>query len=167
MILRALALIALTATPALAQDAFEAALAPSRAWCAEIGGTEVQLAEGALTAADLTGDGTADDAILSEEGAFCAPDGGFMGGSGGHMIHVRIGDRLFSRLAGALLVQDIAFTAEGEVQPLVRVMLFARHGSNCDGAGFAPCIEAVVWDDNNKAFSTVLNPFAAQMEDAP
>lgn len=166
MILRSLAVLALTAAPALAEDPFAAALAPSLGWCNEIGGTRLDLPEGALTSADLTGDGTADDAILSEEGAFCYPDGGFLGGSGGHMIHLRVGDQLFSRLAGALLVQDIAFTAEGEVQPPVRVLLFALHGSNCDGAGASPCIEAVVWDDSNRQFRTVMNPFSGQ-DNAP
>lgn len=121
------------------------ALTESRDWCAAEGGT-LRPPENPATAVDLTGDGSADDWIINESGAFCGPDLGYLGGSGGAMLHAVIGNRVQSWLGGAWLLQDIAFTIEGEVNDPVRVLLLGLHGSHCDSFGAAPCLLALAWD---------------------
>lgn len=126
-------------------EAITLALTESREWCAAEGGT-LRPPEHPATAVDLTGDGTSDDWIISEAGAFCGPDLGYLGGSGGAMLHAVIGSTVQSWLGGAWILQDIAFTVEGELNDPVRMLLLGLHGSQCDSFGAAPCLLALSWD---------------------
>ncbi|MFN4154838.1 MAG: hypothetical protein ACK4HF_09300 [Paracoccaceae bacterium] len=128
-----------------AAEALALATKDSRSWCTEQGGS-LTLPDSAATAVDLTGDGSADDWIVDEAGAFCAPDFGHLGGSGGSMVHAVIGAQVQSWLAGAWLTQDIAFTVEGETMPPVRSLILGLHGSACNSFGAAPCLLALTWD---------------------
>lgn len=139
--------------PALA-DPLALATAAALATCADEGGT-MDLAEDAAQRLDLTGDGTADDALVWELGGFCGPDLGYTGGSGGAMLHVAVGDRVQSFMAGSWALQDVVFPVEGEMMPPVRVLLLARHGSACDAFGAALCVEAVTWEAEEGRFLTV------------
>ena len=141
----ALALVASTLTVPARADMLESALARTRAACAQSGGT-LTVPDGALTLADLTGDGTADDGIVSEQGIVCGSDASYVGGSGGFALHTVVGDVVQDWFAGAWLVQDVAFTVEGEVQAPVRMLLLALGGSACGSVGAAPCLQAVTWD---------------------
>lgn len=149
----ALALACLPPAEALA-DPMALAMEAAAADCAAEGG-RLEVAEGAAQLLDLTGDGSADDALVWEYGAFCAPDLGFRGGSGGAMLHLAVGDVVQSLPAGAWTLTDAAFTFDGETGPPVRILLIAQHGSQCGGAGASACIEAVTWDAGERRFMTV------------
>ncbi|MCC5983652.1 MAG: hypothetical protein JJU42_04730 [Rhodobacteraceae bacterium] len=121
-----------------------AAFAETAAECAAMGGT-LEIPPDPVTMVDLTGDGVM-DMVVSEAGAFCGPDLGYFGGSGGSRINVVIGAHIQHLHGGAWAVQDVAFEIEGETMPPVRHLLIARHGSACDSFGAAPCLEAFAWD---------------------
>lgn len=143
----ALAPAALATEGALPKDqAITLAFTESTARCAADGGTLILPEEDPATAVDLTGDGTADDWIIFEAGAFCGPDLGFLGGSGGNAIHAVVGKSLSSWFGGSWVIQDVVFAPEGEALPSKRVLLLAVHGSVCDSYGAAPCIIASAWD---------------------
>lgn len=141
------ATLALAAFPAAADPLIDRAFDIARAECAEMGGT-LRLPDPILVAeADLTGDGTADDRIVSEAGAFCGPDLGYLGaGSAGARQHAIIGDLVQELWPGSWGVADVALTAEGERLPPRRVLLLGVHGSACDSFGASPCLLAMAWD---------------------
>ncbi|QYK41393.1 MAG: hypothetical protein KF887_18835 [Paracoccaceae bacterium] len=164
MIRAAFATLMLTAGGAAA-DAMSLATAAAMADCASEGGV-LELDEGAAQMVDLTGDGSADDALVWEYGGFCGPDLGFRGGSGGAPLHVAVGDRVGTFMAGSWTLADVVFASDGETRPPLRVLMLARHGSACDGAGASPCVEAVVWDAGDRLFRTVATPPRADERDA-
>ncbi len=151
--IRCLLALLLLAAPAAA-DPMALAMEAAGAACAAEGGT-LQVAEGGAQWVDLTGDGVADDALVWEYGAFCAPHFGYRGGSGGAMLHLAVGDVVQSVPAGAWLLQDATFTADGEEMPPVRLLLIAQHGTLCDAFGASPCVEALVWDEGARRFNSV------------
>ncbi len=138
-LLTALPLRAQTDDPLVMQ-----ALAEAVAGCEAAGGTLI-LPEDPVARVDLTGDGI-EDRIVSEDGAFCGPDLGYLGGSAGNRLHAIIGDHVQSLEAGSWTVADIAFTSEGETLMQQRVLLLAVHGAACNSHGAAPCFIAYAWD---------------------
>lgn len=126
-------------------SAIALATAESRTWCADQGGT-LDLQDVSADPVDLKGDGTADDWIVVENSAFCAPDLGFLGGSGGVMLHAVIDDKVQSWLGGAWVLHQVAFTVEGETLPATPVLILGLHGSSCNSFGAAPCMLALTWD---------------------
>lgn len=147
------ALLLLAASPAFATEgalpkdqAIALAFAESTATCAAEGGTLRLPEDDPATAVDLIGDGTADDWIIFEAGAFCGPDLGYLGGSGGNYIHAVVGTSVSSWVGGSWVTQDVVFAPEGEALPPLRVLLIATHGSGCDSYGAAPCVVAAAWD---------------------
>lgn len=145
--------LTLLAAPAFATDgalphdqAIALAFAGSVADCATEGGTLRLPEDDPATALDLTGDGTADDWLILEAGAFCGPDLGYLGGSGGNYIHAVVGASLSSWIGGGWTVQDVQFLAEGAFTEPQRVLLLAVHGIGCNSYGAAPCIIAAAWD---------------------
>ncbi|MCU0899921.1 MAG: hypothetical protein MUC82_05415 [Cypionkella sp.] len=145
-LLSCLAAPAVATEGALPQDAAtDLAFAESTKWCADQGGT-LRRPESPATSVDLTGDGSADDWIISESGAFCGPDLGYLGGSGGAMLHAVIGSTVSSWLGGAWHVQDLVLRLDGEDLPSRRVLLLGLHGAFCDSFGAAPCLVALSWD---------------------
>lgn len=155
------ALLVVVAGPVFATDgampkdqAIAMAFADSTATCAQEGGTLRLPEDDPATAVDLTGDGTADDWIIYEAGAFCGPDLGFLGGSGGNYIHAVVGASLSSWFGGAWLTQDVIFAPEGEALPAQRILLIAVHGSVCDSYGAAPCVIAAAWDGSRMISQT-------------
>lgn len=146
-------ILSLIASPALAttgalpkEQAIALAFAGSVQACADEGGTLRLPEDDPASAVDLTGDGTADDWLILEAGAFCGPDRGFLGGSGGNYIHAVVGKSLSSWFGGGWAIQDVAFLSEGEVGDPARVLLLAVHGIACDTWGGAPCFIAASWD---------------------
>lgn len=143
-------LLAVLVAPALADDAqlddplLAAAFAESRAACAAQGGV-LDLSAVPITRVDLTGNGEA-DRIVSEEGAFCGPDLGFLGGSGGPRLHAIIGEHVQTLGNGLWLVQEARFVSEGEELDALPYLLVLLHGSACDSFGAAPCLIAYAWD---------------------
>lgn len=142
----AIALVLTNGTP-ITDRALILALEPSRAECAAEGGTELRYPVDLLTAVDILGDGTADDAILSEAGTFCGPDiGPLYAGSGGAPLHAIIGAQAFPLLPGSWSIADVPFTFDGEAGATRRLLLVGAHGSYCDSHGAAPCVVAYGWD---------------------
>jgi len=124
----------------------QAALAESRALCAEFEGTELVYEDDLVTEIDLTGDGLP-DRIVHEATALCLPGGGYLhAGSGGAPVHAIVGDHVQALGNGWWTVTDAVYTVEGEAQPPLRVLLLGVHGSGCGGSGATPCLIAQVWD---------------------
>lgn len=139
----------MVALPVLADPApddrlLDIAFAESRAACAAQGGV-LDLSEVPISRVDLTGDGMA-DLIVSEEGAFCGPDLGYLGGSGGPRLHAIIGEHVQTLGNGNWLVQQARFVIEGEEVDPLPYLLVLLHGSACDSFGAAPCLIAYAWD---------------------
>lgn len=124
----------------------EAAFAGAREDCAADGGTLELPVVLRHERVDLTGNG-APDLVLSEEGAFCGPDLGYLGaGTAGPRIHVVIDGQPQALLNGNWAVTDLTFRVEGEALNPVRVLVLAVHGSLCDSFGATPCFVAFAWD---------------------
>lgn len=149
MTLRPLALALLLAAPAGAQTADPLVLQAfqgARDDCAARGGT-LRLPADPVTWVDLTGDGTL-DRIVSEEGAFCGPDLGYLGGSAGNGLHAIVGETVQTLPPGAWAVADAVFSAEAGAPPPPprRLLILALHGSFCETYGAAPCTLSLAWD---------------------
>jgi len=141
----AVALVLASGTP-IDDPLIEAALAESRALCAENEGTELVYDGDFVTEVDLTGDGRP-DRIVTEAGALCLPGGGYLyTGTAGAPVHAIVGDHVQALGYGSWGVADVELHVEGEVLPPRRVLLMGVHGSNCGGAGAMPCMIAHVWD---------------------
>lgn len=137
----------LVSGPAWAEDADPLVLrafAPAIEECEAAGGT-LRLPENPVSEVDLTGDGQP-DRIVSEAGAFCGPDLGYLGGSAGNRLHAIIGDHVQALEPGSWAVSDVVFTVEGEALPPARLLLLAVHGAYCESFGAAPCVIAYGWD---------------------
>jgi hypothetical protein len=121
------------------------ALTLSRESCAELGGTAIRYPEDLVQMVDLTGDGTADDLMVSEGGAFCLPDLGHLyGGTAGPLHHAVIGDHVQTLLPGGWTLIDLE---RGEWQgPQRRVLIQTVHGIYCNRAGATLCLVAYAWD---------------------
>lgn len=132
------------------------AFAEASAQCEASGGT-LRLPEAPVTWVDLTGDGV-EDRIVSEAGAFCAPDLGYLGGSAGNRLHAIIGDTVQSLVSGEWSVADITFGDAGDLSPPQRVLLLGVHGTACESFGAAPCFVAYAWDGTR--LISVLDHFA-------
>lgn len=142
---QALAVVLTTGEP-VSDPLVLAALAQSRAECAEVGGDRLVYPPDFVAEIDLTGDG-APDRVVREAGAFCGPDGGYLHpGSGGAPVHAIVGATVQSLGHGALATADVAFEIDGALRPAVRVVLLGLHGMGCGGAGGSPCLLAHVWD---------------------
>lgn len=143
----ALTVAVLAALPARAEaddPLIQRAFAQAIAACSDAGGT-LRLPEAPVTLVDLTGNGI-DDRLVSEAGAFCGPDLGYLGGSAGNRLHAIIGDHVQHLEAGSWAVSDITFEAADETPPPQRVLLLGVHGTACDSFGAAPCFIAYAWD---------------------
>jgi hypothetical protein len=146
MLTTAVALVLTTGEP-ITDPALIAALEDSRAYCAAEGGTELRYRPDLVSMADILGDGTADDRIVSEVSAFCGPDiGPLYAGSAGGPLQAIIGERVFPLLPGGWSIVEAPFTFEGATGQPVRMLLVGSHGSYCDTTGAVPCVTAYTWD---------------------
>ncbi|WP_172295249.1 hypothetical protein [Pseudoruegeria sp. HB172150] len=89
----------------------------------------------AVAQADLTGDG-AMDTLIDESRFSCSSGASMFCGSGGCLLHAVIGDRSWSYQAEGWRLTD------WDGRP---VLLIARDGGWCGGAGAQLCYEAVTW----------------------
>lgn len=123
----------LTASPGLA-DPVTDILDNAKEFCASYEDGRFDPGD-AVQSVDLDGDGTA-DRIVDESAFSCSSMASAYCGSGGCMVHAVIGDRVWD------------FQAEGwrvvqwDERP---ILLIARDGGWCGGAGAQVCFEAVVW----------------------
>ncbi|MGF1447456.1 MAG: hypothetical protein ACFBRM_14835 [Pikeienuella sp.] len=123
----------LLSSPAKA-DPVAAILAEAEQTCTEWDGGRFSQGD-AVVELDLTGDGAADRLVDASRFA-CAPHPSMWCGSGGCTLHAVVGSRSWR------------FQAEGwrlvdwDGRP---ILLIARDGGWCGGAGAQLCYEAVVW----------------------
>ncbi|SLN21632.1 hypothetical protein [Roseisalinus antarcticus] len=133
----ALPLLMMLAQPALADGGrVDEILAEAEAECARIDAGGIQIQDGAVTSADLDGDGLSDDAVVDFSNIFCDYNMSHWHGSGGAPLHFVIDDARSQSWWG---FNWIAVDFED-----MRVILLARHGSVCDNYGASPCVQALV-----------------------
>ena len=142
----ALAVAGLLASPAFAQDQFDAAFAAYTealaADCAAFDGGEFDAAPEAVSkAVDVNGDGRTDPIV--DAGAMSCSSSATLtgGGSGGRDISVFV-----SQDDGSY--QRYAFLGEGMLPVVLgpsTVLIVPKHGTSCDMVGSAVCFSAYVW----------------------
>ena len=155
------------ASEAVADQASDiaAALVKERAYCEDALGGKMVVRPEALVHVDLTGDGKT-ELLVDEGGVDCA--GTALGeapriqGTGGTGLHIVVDGESFDFLTRSWAVVDPIFFEGGRVilpRGLVangrKIVLLGKSGIACHGAGSAPCIEAPVWSDADKAFMSV------------
>lgn len=129
---------ALLAGPALADPASDI-LGEAKELCASFEDGSFDAGD-AVRRIDLDGDGVA-DTVIDGSRFSCSSAASMYCGSGGCMVHAVIGDESWS------------FQAEGwrmidwDNRP---ILLIARDGGWCGGAGAQICYEAVVWSHGEK-----------------
>ncbi len=137
LLLAGLCLVVATPGGPVAADSMTLTLDEARVACEDLGG--VFDVGGAILEVDLTGDGTA-DTLIDARGFSCTAVPSPYCGSGGCPLHAFVGDQAWS------------FQAEGwrmldwDGRP---ILLVARDGGWCGGAGAEPCFEAVVWSSGD------------------
>ncbi len=134
-----------------------------RDYCAaEAGGTDllVQSEEQAFVETDIDGDGARDDLVLDMGKIYCNRGYTLWAGTGGSPIHFIIDGTISQSWSG------LAWEIERLGPWYSAVILIARHGSACDGAGVQPCVQAVVYDENAEQFMTVRFPQAIEEPEA-
>lgn len=147
--------LALLANPAAAaQDVDEtaapivAALDEARQTCADLGAGDLVMRPGAITWVDLEGDGEKNDAVLDFNRMHCTQMFAPWHGSGGSTVRLVLNGALTRGWSGGLWRMT-----EFNGQP---VFLLGRHGTNCDGAGASPCVQAITTD--GRRFYAVMHP---------
>ena len=136
---------ALMATPAAAADlpqSLRAEVAAAQEMCREIEGGTLELRRGALTLADLTGDGSADDWVLDQAFFDCSSAASLYCGSGGCGMFFAI-----DGITSPAFAQGWALAEEGGR----RVIWLRIHGSGCGGTNLTACFQKMVW--NGQSFT--------------
>jgi hypothetical protein len=129
-----LPLVVAMVLPAWAADPVPDLLASARSACTGVDGGSFDAGD-AVVRVDLNGDG-GDDTLVDASAFRCSSAPSLYCGSGGCALHAVVGDRAWS------------FQAEGwrmvdwDGRP---ILLIARDGGWCGGAGAQVCYEAVVW----------------------
>ena len=125
--------LVLCALPAAADPA-EDLIADARAACEGFENGVFEVGE-AVATVDLDGDG-ATDRIVDESAFSCSSAASMYCGSGGCMLHAVVGETVASFQAEGWRVIDWGGRP---------VLLVARDGGWCGGAGAQLCFEAVTW----------------------
>ena len=137
----------LSAYADLQQDAPAAwaALTAAQTYCdVETDGGELEIGPRGVVFTDLDGDGAAgawggpDDVVVDFNDILCSRAMSLWAGTGGSPVHFV----LDGTEAAAWFGFDWEVERMGAHLPAV--ILLARHGSACDGAGAAPCVQAMV-----------------------
>jgi hypothetical protein len=114
-----------------------------------------------LTEVDLDGDGERNDLVLDMGQVFCNYAMTLWAGTGGSPIHFIINGTSSQSWSG----HKWDIERLGPYYPTV--ILIARHGSICDGAGAQPCVQAIVYDPDDKQFMTVRYPQSNEEPEDP
>jgi hypothetical protein len=113
--------------------------------CADFENGQFALEWGAVSRVDLDGD-LRPDWVLNEVGFACSSAASLYCGTGGCVSHFLVGDTVTS-----LLNQGWDVVTSGRH----RVLLMDVHGSRCGGINPTPCVEALTWDREAKAWRSV------------
>lgn len=135
----------LLAAPATASDLPEtlrAEIGKAQEMCREIEDGSLTLRRGALTRADLVGDGSADNWVLDQAYFDCSSAASLYCGSGGCGVFFAV--RNTSRM---VLAQGWALAQEDGR----RVVWLRVHGSGCGGTNLDACFQKLVW--NGQSFT--------------
>ena len=109
---------------------------------------ELLIEPGALTWVDLDGSEEKNDAVMDFNHILCSLNFSLWHGSGGSILRLVVNDDLTASWTGGYWrIVDFYGT------PL---MLIGRHGTNCDGYGAQPCVQAIAVFDGG--FSVVRFP---------
>jgi hypothetical protein len=129
-----ISLLCLFSVPGLAADAVAPIISKARVTCESYENGVFDQGK-AVSKIDLTDDGTL-DTVIDESDFRCSSSKSLYCGTGGCMLHAIVDDEVWS------------FQAEGwrmidwDGRP---ILLIARDGGWCGGAGAQVCYEAVVW----------------------
>ena len=113
--------------------------------CADFENGEFVLEWGAVSRVDLDGD-LRPDWVLNDSAFACSSAASLYCGTGGCESHFLVGDTVIS-----LLNQGWDVVTFGQN----RVLLTDVHGSRCGGINPTPCVEALAWDRETKAWRSV------------
>lgn len=113
--------------------------------CANFENGEFALEWGAVNRVDLDGD-LRPDWVLNDSAFACSSAASLYCGTGGCESHFLVGDIVIS-----LLNQGWDVVTFGQN----RVLLVDVHGSRCGGINPTPCVEALAWDQETKAWRSV------------
>ena len=113
--------------------------------CADFENGQFALEWGAVSRVDLDGD-LRPDWVLNDNGFACSSAASLYCGTGGCESHFLVGDTVTS-----LLNQGWDVVTFGRN----RVLLMDVHGSRCGGINPTPCVEALTWDQEAKAWRSV------------
>ena len=157
MMLRLLALLTLPSGAALAQGvadwawletdapaAWEVLTAAGDFCAAETGGGALEIGTFGIVTTDLDGDiGTAawggpDDVVVDFNHIFCDRAVSLWAGTGGSPVYFVLDGTVARAWYG------FGWEVERMSADLPAVILLARHGGACDGAGAVPCVQAIV-----------------------
>ena len=134
-----------------------AALTEAEAYCAaETEGGTLEITGDAIVLTDLDGDngtgpsGEPDDVVVDFNHIFCSRAVSLWAGTGGSPVYFVID----GTEAAAWYGFDWEVERVGAFLPAV--ILLSRNGSACDGAGAAPCVQAIVADEGE--FLTLAYP---------
>ena len=119
--------------------------------CADFENGQFALEWGAVSRVDLDGD-LRPDWVLNDYGFACSSAASLYCGTGGCESHFLVVDTVTS-----LLNQGWDVVTFGRN----RVLLIDVHGSRCGGINPTPCVEALTWDQEAKAWRSV-QPAPAQ-----
>jgi hypothetical protein len=119
--------------------------------CANFENGQFALEWGAVSRVDLDGD-LRPDWVLNDLGFACSSAASLYCGTGGCESHFLVGDTVMSLLNQGWDVVEFGRN---------RVLLMDVHGSRCGGINPTPCVEALSWDQEAKAWRSV-QPAPAQ-----
>ena len=113
--------------------------------CADFENGEFVLEWGAVSRVDLDGD-LRPDWVLNDSAFACSSAVSLYCGTGGCESHFLVGDTVTSLQT---LGWDVVTFGRD------RVLLMDVHGSRCGGINPTPCVEALTWDQEAKAWRSV------------
>ena len=114
----------------------------ARKACADFDNGKFALVRGAVRRVDLDGD-LIPDWVLDESGFACSSAASLYCGTGGCDSHFLVGDKVTSLLNRGWKVVTLGRN---------NVLLIDVHGSRCGGINPTPCVEALTWDQEAKAW---------------
>lgn len=129
-----ISLMCLVSTPGLAVDADTKIISKAREACESYENGTFDSGK-AVSKIDLTGDGNM-DTVIDESDFHCSSSRSLYCGSGGCMLHAIVDGEVWSFQAEGWRMTD------WDGRP---ILLIARDGGWCGGAGAQVCYEAVVW----------------------
>ncbi|MDJ0860481.1 MAG: hypothetical protein QNJ03_15445 [Dinoroseobacter sp.] len=148
-VISAAAFILISTEALVAQDDWPApvteAIETARAECAGFENGTLDVPWNAVTRSDVSGDGQI-DYVLDLGRLACSSMASMYCGTGGCSVYFVVEDTVTERLSKGWSVERLG--------PMT-VLLNQIHGANCGGTNLNPCVEAMVWDAEEKRFSTL------------